>query len=270
MSLTLHTEPGNFRAFKILIAAQYNGVAVNVPEFKMGETNKTAEFLKKSPAGKVPVLETKAGSIFESNAIARYVARIRADTGLYGATLFESAQVDQWVDFCSHNLELPTSLWVYPVLGYMAHNAATAAKAKTDLAAGLQVLENHLADKTYLVGHAITLADIAIATTLVYPFKFTCDAAFRKSFPSVMRWFETCIHQNNFEAVIGKVVLAASEATTGSSTNVVQIKAGKNITKGGAKDDKKKAEKAAKKESKKEKAPAAKKDEMVRDMHPPE
>jgi len=35
-------------------------------------TTKTPEFLKMNPIGKVPVLETPDGPIFESNAIARY------------------------------------------------------------------------------------------------------------------------------------------------------------------------------------------------------
>src|SRR5207253_814315 len=97
-----------FRAFKVLIAAEYNGVEIKVPAFKLAD-NKTADFLKKSPAGKVPVLETQHGCIFESNAIARYVARLRQDTGLYGQCFFESAEVDQWVDFSAHNLEIPAT-----------------------------------------------------------------------------------------------------------------------------------------------------------------
>ena len=101
MSLTLHTYPGNFRAFKILIAAEYNALEIDVPPFEMLKDNKTPEFLAKSPLGKVPVLDTPAGSIFESNAIARYVARVRRDTELYGATFFDSAVIDSWIDFCA-------------------------------------------------------------------------------------------------------------------------------------------------------------------------
>lgn len=93
MSFTLHTDAGNFRAFKILIAAEYAGVAVEVPDFKIGTDNQTAEFLAKSPLGRVPVLDTPQGSLFESNAIARYVARLRPDVGLMGANFQESAQV---------------------------------------------------------------------------------------------------------------------------------------------------------------------------------
>lgn len=109
--MKLYTDMGNWRAFKCLIAAEYNGIDVEVPNFKMCEDNMTPEFREKSPLGKVPLLETPQGCIFESNAIARYLSRLRRDTGLYGENVFESAQIDAWVDFCSHEIELPASLW---------------------------------------------------------------------------------------------------------------------------------------------------------------
>jgi elongation factor 1-gamma len=248
MALTLHTDKGNFRAFKILIAAEYNKVEINyTPNFKIGVDNKTPEFQKLSPTGKVPVLSTPQGALSESNAIARYVARYQRDSELYGCTFFESGQVDSWVDFCSHDLELPVSMWIYPVLGYIPYNAATTGKAKGDVARALQVLENHLADKTYLVGHKITLADITVVSTLVYPFKFVADAEFRAPFPNVMRWFDTCVNQPNFQAVIGKVVLCSKELTTGGEP-IVTAQASK-------KDKKKEQKEKAPKKEQKEKAP---------------
>jgi elongation factor 1-gamma len=249
MALQLLVDQGNFRAFKILIAAEYNSVAIDIPEFKASD-NKTAEFLAKSPLGRVPVLVTPAGSIFESNAIARYVARMRRDTELFGVSFFESALVDSWIDFSAHNIELPATLWFYPVLGYIPYNAIATAKAKTDLAKALTVLEKHLQDKTYLVGHKITLADIAVVSALVYPFKFVADAAFRAPFPNVLRWFETCVNQPAFEAVVGTVVLAEKELTA-SGAAIVPFAAPAAAAAGAAKvypvkEKKEKAPKAAK------------------------
>ena len=86
MALQLFTYPGNFRAFKALIAAEYVGVDIDVPDFDVEKTAKTPSFLAMSPMGKVPVLKTPQGAIFESNAIARYVARLRKDTEIYGST----------------------------------------------------------------------------------------------------------------------------------------------------------------------------------------
>ena len=52
---TLHTEAGNFRAFKIIIAAKYNDVKLNIPEFN------AAVVKAKSPSGRAPLLETPSG-----------------------------------------------------------------------------------------------------------------------------------------------------------------------------------------------------------------
>jgi len=45
---------------------------------------KKEEHRKRHPLGKVPVLETPEGYIYESNAILRYVARLNSDAKLYG------------------------------------------------------------------------------------------------------------------------------------------------------------------------------------------
>lgn len=49
----LHTYSNNPRAQKALIAAEYAQVSVEVPPFEMGKDNKTPEFLKLFPLGKV-------------------------------------------------------------------------------------------------------------------------------------------------------------------------------------------------------------------------
>ena len=51
----LWSPPGNKNAFKALIAARYVGAKIDVPPMEMGKTNKTPEFLKLNPFGKVLV-----------------------------------------------------------------------------------------------------------------------------------------------------------------------------------------------------------------------
>lgn len=156
---------------------------------------------------------------------------------------------------------MPATIWFYPILGYLPYNPAASNKAKTDLARALAILEAHLDDKTYLVGHKVTLADITVASALVYPFKFVADAAYRAPFPNVVRWFNTLVNQPAFEAVIGTVVLAEKEmvpagAPPASTTApVVAAVAGGEKKKGGDVD------KAPK--EKKEKAPKAPKAEKA-------
>ena len=236
---TLHAPPGSFRAFKALIAAEYNSVSVTVAEFD-------AEKVKAlSPTGRAPVLETPSGVIFESNAIARYLSRVRRDTGLTGRSFYDEASVDSWVDFSSQEVELPASVWFYPVAGYMPFHEAAYDKAKADLSSALAILNDHLLDKTYLVGDQVTLADIAVVSALVYPMKLVCDKAYLKPFGNVVRWFTTCVNQTEFKAVIGQVTMCKQEVTAPGQKPKAgadgAAKEGKK--KGGKKDDKKKDKK---------------------------
>jgi elongation factor 1-gamma len=111
---TLYSPPGSFRAFKSLITAEYNGIEVTVGPFD------AASVAAVSPSGKAPVLTVNDSDvIFESNAICRFLARIKTDTGLYGNNAQESAIIDSWIDFSANELELPATVWFYPAVGYM-------------------------------------------------------------------------------------------------------------------------------------------------------
>ncbi len=53
MTYTLHATKVNKNAYKSLIAAKYAGVKVDLAEVELGKGNKTPEFLKLNPNGKV-------------------------------------------------------------------------------------------------------------------------------------------------------------------------------------------------------------------------
>lgn len=86
-------------------------------------------------------------------------------------------------------------------------------KAKKDLSVALTILNDHLLHKTYLVNDQITLADITVVSALVYPMKFVCDKAYLNPFGNVVRWFQTCVHQEEFKGVIGEVTMCKKELT---------------------------------------------------------
>jgi len=207
MSFTLYTYPQNVRAFKSLIAAEYAGVKVDVPEFEMGKTNETAEYAAMFPLGRVPAMMTPDGPLYESNAMARYMAGLRADTGLLGRSHYESGQVDQWTHWSGNELDAAVGCLVYPIMGYMQYNKKTAETARADVLAGLALLNKHLLHQTFLVGERVTLADIVVVCSLMNAFKLALDSATRAAFPNVNRWFLTCVNQPQFRAVVGEVAL---------------------------------------------------------------
>ncbi|MQL99935.1 hypothetical protein Taro_032662, partial [Colocasia esculenta] len=205
--------------------AQYSGVKVELAQnFQMGISNKTPEFLQMNSLGKVPVLETKDGAVFESNAIARYVARLKADNPLYGSTLFEYARIEQWIDFATMEIDANVARWLYPRLGYGFYLPPAEEIAVAALKRALGALESHLSTNTYLVGHAVTLADIIMACNLYHGFVNVMIKSFTSEFPHVERYFWTMVNQPNFVKVIGETKQAESLPTLQSSKKPVQPK----------------------------------------------
>jgi elongation factor 1-gamma len=202
--LTLYTwSPGNKNAYKALIAAEYVGAKIDVPsDFKMGTDNKTPEFLKLNPNGKVPTLETPEGGVFESNAIARYVARL-ADKGLFGTTLLDTAFVESWIDFSTNEIDGPLKSWYLPHVGMLPYDKKKETAAQDALKKALATLDAYLQSHTFLVGDAVTLADIITFCNLWLGYTKAFDPEFRKAFPSVERYFTTLARQPQFAAVVG-------------------------------------------------------------------
>jgi len=57
----------------------------------------------------------------------------------------------------------------------------------------------------------MTLADIVVVSTLLYPFKLVCDAAYLKPYPNVVRWFQHCVQQPEYKQVVGNVSMCQKE-----------------------------------------------------------
>ncbi|XP_065159426.1 elongation factor 1-gamma isoform X2 [Atheta coriaria] len=241
---TLYTYPENFRAYKALVAAQYASANVKVASnFVFGETNKTADFLKKFPTGKVPAFESNDGKcLTDGNAISYYVA----NNQLRGGSDFDKAQVLQWMSFADNEVLQAAVPWVFPVMGIVQYNKNNFEKAKEDVKAIMSVLNTHLSTRTYLVGERITLADISVACTLLHLYSKVMDPAYRKPYSHVNRWFLTVVNQPQFKAVNGEPKLCDKPAEVDPKKfQQQQQQSGK------AKDNKKEQKKEEKKEQKK-------------------
>merc|ERR1711955_5139 len=252
---TLYTYPENFRAQKGLIAAKYSGAQVTLAkDFVFGETNKSPEFLKKFPLGKVPAFEGTDGLLLtESNAIAYYLANEELRGGKDEAA---RAQVMQWMCMADSDILPAACTWVFPTLGIMQFNKNATDRAKEDIKVALKTLNDHLLTRTFLVGERVTLADISVACTLLSLYKQVLDPAFRGSFTNVNRWFTTVINQPNAKAVLGEVVLCTKMAEF-DSKKFAEF-SGKGDKK---KEAKPKAEPAKKKEPEKKKEKEAEPEE---------
>ncbi|XP_050237187.1 elongation factor 1-gamma-like [Mercurialis annua] len=257
MALVLHASNNNKNAYKALIAAEYSGVKVELAaNFEMGVSNKTPEFLKMNPIGKVPVLETPDGPVFESNAIARYVARLKNDNPLCGSSSIDCAHIEQWIDFSASEIDANLLAWFKPRIGRAPYLPPAEEATIAALKRALGALNTYLASNTFLVGHSVTLADIIMTCNLYLGFNRLMIKSFTSEFPHVERYFWTMVNQPNFKNIIGEVKQTES---------VPPVESAKKP----AKESKPKPKEEPKKEAKKEKAAPKPKEDEEEDVEAP-
>jgi len=202
-----------YKAEKALVAAKFNGVALDKKIFDAKKDAKNPEFLAKNPMGKVPFLETDMGCICTSNSIARYIARIRADNPVYGKSFDDECKIDTWMEFCTHEIEVPLMTWVYPTMGVMQDVPKATSQAQADVKKALEQLESTLKTSPYLIGDFCSLADIVAVCALREGFQRVFDAGFRKPYPKVCAWFDGCCKMPQFKSIFGDVTLCVKAET---------------------------------------------------------
>ncbi len=91
---------------------------------------------------------------------------------LRGKTLTEQSEILQWIEYGEREITPVSSTLVYPCMGILQYNKNTNERAKDELKHILQLFDNYLRTRTYLVGERITLADITIACDLLLLFQW--------------------------------------------------------------------------------------------------
>lgn len=203
MPLTLFTTANNYQKYKIQIAAALTGQDLKVDEVKTVHD--------KTPIAKAPVLDTGNGLVFQSNAIMRFLARNAPASLAYGQSVLDSAQVDQWIDYCLNEFEPCRGVWLFPVLKMMTLDMRAYNQAKKDVSKVMKVFNAHLQSNTYFVGNAPTIADAAIFSALLDMYSTVFAPGYIKGFTNVTRWFNTVAHHPAFAGVVGEVTFATQE-----------------------------------------------------------
>ncbi|XP_031602480.1 bifunctional glutamate/proline--tRNA ligase isoform X1 [Oreochromis aureus] len=114
----------------------------------------------------------------DDNSICRYLARVAPALGLYGSNMMEQTEVDHWLEFSARHL-----------------------CNQPDLTVALAELDKALSLRTFLVGHALTLADLSVWAALKDHGEWPKQG---KSFSHVSRWFFFLSSQVPFTAVGNK------------------------------------------------------------------
>ncbi len=177
-------ESGNaYKAALTLTLAGIDWQPVFV-DFFNGET-RTPEFRKLNEMGEVPVL-VDGDRILTQSGVIQFDAVERTGK-LGGTTPAERAEVLRWVLWDNHKLssQVGTVRFLSNFLPADKRPEGVIPFLQARLMAAFKVLEGHLATRDWMVGDAVTIADIACCSYLYYPepFGFT-----RADWPHISRW----------------------------------------------------------------------------------
>lgn len=185
--LTLYDYLPSQNAWKIRVLLGLLGIAYETRMVSIFEgESRTEAFLKLNPAGAVPVLAVENGqAIAESNAILVLVAE---GTPYLPEDRLARAKAMQWLFFEQYYVEpVIGSLRFWTLTGRLERNQALVAGKREAGVRALGALERSLQDAPFLVGGALTVADIA-----VYAYGHRAeDCGFSLAdYPAVEAWIE--------------------------------------------------------------------------------
>ncbi|WP_022721936.1 glutathione S-transferase family protein [Rhodopseudomonas sp. B29] len=162
-----------------LLGRSYDWIAIDT----LKSETRTADFLAINPAGQVPVVVFEDGrALAQSNAIIRHLAR---DSALIPEDPWLAAKMDEWLFWEQYSHEPYVAVCRYQMV-YLGKAAGDLDPEKVRRGhAALALMERHLADKTFLVGEALSLADVALlAYTRMAP-----EGGFSLAdYPALQRW----------------------------------------------------------------------------------
>jgi glutathione S-transferase len=164
-----------------------------------GETH-SDEFKKMNPNTRIPVLVLNDGStLTESNAILNFLA---AGTEFLPADHFLRAQVLQWQFFeqYSHEPYIATARYINKYLGMPIERRAEFDEKQAGGHKALAVMEQRLTKADFLVGDALTIADISLYAYTHVAHEGGFDLG---SYAAIERWIRRIEQHSNYFAMNG-------------------------------------------------------------------
>ena len=187
--LILHEYAASGNCYKIRLTAALVGRTLERREYDIvkGDTRTDAFLTRVNANGRIPVLQVGDRFLPESNAACCYLAM---GTPLIPADRFGHADMLRWMFWEQYNHEpnVATLRFWYGWVGEANFSELQRAQLPGKRAAGeaaLALMDKHLARHDWLVGDAITLADVAL-----YPYTHVAaDGGFDLDrYPAIARW----------------------------------------------------------------------------------
>jgi glutathione S-transferase len=192
MTLKIHAFPASPRAFKVLAVAEHLGIDYQFVLCDLTKgAQKSPEFTALNLNQRMPVLEEDGWSLWESNAIAQYLASKKPDAGLLPKDERGRAEVNRWMFWESAHWDQACAILIFErfVKAFFGRGPADPVEVEKGLAQfgrAASVLDQHLKGRKYLCGDRLTVADFAVGAPMIMaePAQFPLENC-----PEIRRWY---------------------------------------------------------------------------------
>jgi glutathione S-transferase len=159
---------------------------------------KTPEFVKLNPNGRVPVIIDDDFVLWESNAILWYVADKFGKGKIVPDDVRKRAIIDQWMWWQASDLALISKPWFMKLMGKLGQqvDVETHARALQTAMPKLPILEGHLKDRKYVTGDEFSIGDIALAE---FAGLSEMAGADMEPFPAIRAWLARLAERPAFQ-----------------------------------------------------------------------
>ena len=190
--LKLHGFAQSGNTFKVAfllraLGVPWQPVGMSMAEFAGGATRDPAWREGVNEMGEVPVLELDDGrKITQSGVILTMLAEQHGKFG--GRDADEKREILRWLFFDNHKFTSYFATWRFmKSFAAKAPDPAVAAFLKSRIDSAFFVVEKHLAARQYIVGDALSIADMSLSGYLFFP---TEESGYllEERFPNLAAW----------------------------------------------------------------------------------
>ncbi|KAK3046340.1 elongation factor EF-1 gamma subunit [Extremus antarcticus] len=172
-----------------------------------GSEDAGAAYLALNPLGKIPTYVDQDGFVLtECTAVLTYIAtQYQHKKSLLGANQQEYFKVQQWLSFANSELLVSMGGALYPIMkDFKTEIVCDADDCARMLLRELQVLDDHLAGRTYLVGESLTIADLLMNSFIGCGIQ-VFHQSWWDDYPNIARWFLPIYNLPENKAVAGEL-----------------------------------------------------------------
>jgi glutathione S-transferase len=205
VALKLFFHPLASFCHKVLLPLYENGTPFEGCIVDFGNPDSAASFLEVWPVGKIPVLrdEAKNRTVPETTIIIEYLDRhYPGPLPMFPRDEAQSLDARLWDRFYDNYVSVPMQKIVGDRLRAEGERDARGVEdARTSLNAAYDMIERQMADKSWAIGDAFTVADCSAAPALFYA---GIVQPFDRTHPHVAAYFDRLLARPSFQRVLSE------------------------------------------------------------------